>query len=49
MESTYNDLDHRRRRAKAELVGVERDLKRLRAQVAALDERRTKLLSDMHE
>ncbi len=49
MESTYNDRDHRHRRAKAELVVVERDLKRLRAEVAALEEHRTKLLADMQE
>ncbi len=49
MESTYNDRDHRHRRAAAELALVERDLKRLRAEVAALEEHRTKLLADMEE
>jgi hypothetical protein len=49
MESTYNDRDHRHRRAKAELVRVERDLRRLRAEVAALEEHRTKLLADVQE
>jgi hypothetical protein len=49
MESTYNDRDHRHRRAKAELLRVERDLKRLRADVAALEEHRTKLLEDVQE
>ena len=49
MESTYNDRDHRHRRAKAELARVERDLKRLRAEVAALEEHRTRLLADVPE
>jgi len=49
MESTYNDHDHRHRRAKAELVQVERDLRRLRPEVAALEEHRTKLLADVQE
>lgn len=49
MESTYNDRDHRHRRAKAELSRVERDLKRLRAEVAVLEEQRTKLLADLRE
>lgn len=47
MESTYDDRDHQRRWAKAELARVERDLKRLRAEVAALEEHRTKLLADV--
>lgn len=41
-ESTYNDRDHRCRRAKGELALIERDLKRLRAEVAALEEHRTR-------
>ena len=50
MESTYNDRDHRHRRATAELARIERDLKRLRAEVAALEEQRTKLLlADVQE
>ena len=49
METTYNDRDHRYRRAKAELSRVERDLKRLRAEAAALEEHRTKLLADLQE
>ena len=47
MDSTYNDRDHRRRRARAELARVERDLKKLRAGVAALEEHRAKLLGDL--
>ena len=49
VESTYNDRDHRCRRAKAELARVDRDLKQLRAEVAALEEHRIKLLADVHE
>jgi predicted nuclease with TOPRIM domain len=47
MDSTYNDRDHRRRRAKAELARVDRDLKKLRAEVAALEEQRAKLVADL--
>ena len=46
MDSTFNDRDHRQRRAKAELARVDRDLKKLRAEVAALEEHRAKLLAD---
>jgi predicted nuclease with TOPRIM domain len=49
MESTHNDRDHRQRRATAELVRVDRELKRLRAEVAALEEQRAKLLADLRE
>lgn len=49
MESTYSDRDHRHRRARAEFSRVERDLKRLRADVAALEEHRAKLLAEMQE
>jgi hypothetical protein len=47
MDSTYNDRDHRQRRAKAEVARVDRDLKKLRAEVAALEEYRAKLLADL--
>jgi hypothetical protein len=47
MDSTYNDRDHRQRRAKAELAQVDRDLKKLRAEVVALEEYRTKLVADL--
>jgi murein DD-endopeptidase MepM/ murein hydrolase activator NlpD len=47
MDSTYNDRDHRQRRAKAELAQVDRDLKKLRAEVVALEEHRTKLVADL--
>lgn len=49
MESTYNDREHRHRRAKAELAGVERDLKQLRTEIAALEGHRAKLLADLRE
>ena len=47
MDSTYNDRDHRQRRARAELARVDRDLKKLRAEVTALEEHRSKLLADL--
>jgi hypothetical protein len=47
MDSTYNDRDHRQRRARAEAARVDRDLKGLRAEVAALEEHRAKLLADL--
>ncbi len=47
MASTYNDRDHRQRRARAELARIDRDLKKLRAEVAALEEHRAKLLADL--
>lgn len=49
MDSTYNDRDHRRRRAKADLARVNRDLTKLRAEVVALEEHRTRLLAEMNE
>lgn len=49
VESSYNDRDHRHRRAKAELARVDRDLKRLRTEVAALERYRAKLLADLQE
>jgi murein DD-endopeptidase MepM/ murein hydrolase activator NlpD len=49
MESTYSDHVHRQRRAKAELARVDRELKHLRAEVAALEEQRARLLADLHE
>lgn len=47
MDSTYNDRDHTRRRARAELARVNRDLKKLRAEAAALEEHRARLLADL--
>ena len=47
MDGTYNDRDHQQRRARAELARVDRDLKKLRAEVTALEEHRSKLLADL--
>jgi predicted RNase H-like nuclease (RuvC/YqgF family) len=47
MKSTHNDRDHRQRRARAELARVDRDLKKLRFEVTALEEHRAKLLADL--
>lgn len=47
METTYNDRDHRLRRARAELARVDRDLKKLRAEVAVLEEHRAKLIGEL--
>ena len=47
MDSTYNDRGHRQRRARAELARVDRDLKKLRSEVTALEEHRAKLLADL--
>lgn len=49
MESTYNDREHRRRRAKVQLAQVNRDLKQLRTEVAALEEQRARFLADLQE
>jgi len=46
MDSTYDYRDHRQRRARAELARVDGALKKLRAEVAALEEHRAKLLAD---
>lgn len=45
--STHNDREHRQRRAKAELARVDRDLKKLRSEVQALEEQRARLLRDL--
>ena len=47
MESTYNDRDHRQRHTKAVLARVDRELKKLRAEVAALEAYRSQLLADL--
>jgi hypothetical protein len=49
MNSTYNDRQHRQRRAKAELTRVNKELKQLRTQMAALEEHRAQLLADLGE
>jgi len=48
MDSTYSDRDHRQRRTRAELARVDRDLKKLRAEVTALEEHRSTLLADLN-
>ncbi|HEX9538018.1 MAG TPA: hypothetical protein VGA04_07575 [Streptosporangiaceae bacterium] len=45
----FGDRGLRERQARAELARVSRDLKRLRAELAALEERRSKLISDLGE
>ena len=47
MKSTYNDRDHRQRRAKVELARVDRELEKLRAEVAVLEEHREELLAEL--
>jgi len=47
VQSTYNDRDHRLRRTTAELARVDRDLKKLRAEIAALEERRAELATQL--
>ncbi len=49
MNSTYNDGQHKQRRAKAQLARVNKELKQLRTQVAVLEEERAKLLTELHE
>jgi hypothetical protein len=47
--TTYNDIDHRQRRAKAELARVNKELRQLRTQVNALEEQRSTLLAELGE
>jgi hypothetical protein len=47
MTSTYNDSHHKQRRAKAQLARVNKELKQLRTQVAALEELRSQLLAHL--
>ncbi len=49
LNSTYNDRLYNQRRAKAELARVDKELKQLRIQVAALEDRRAQLLADLGE
>jgi uncharacterized protein YydD (DUF2326 family) len=49
MATTYNDLKHKRRRAKSELARVNRDLKQLHAHLAMLEHRRAELLAAISE
>jgi hypothetical protein len=47
MDTTYNDRDHQQRRTKAELAQVDRDLRKLRADMAALEQRRAQLAAEL--
>ena len=47
MKSTYNDRDHRQRGARAEVARLDRELKKLRGEVAVLEEHRENLLADL--
>jgi predicted RNase H-like nuclease (RuvC/YqgF family) len=47
MDNTYNDRDHRQRRARAEVARLDRELEKLRAEIDALEEHRTKLLAEL--
>jgi hypothetical protein len=47
MNSTYNDVQHLQKRAKAELARVSKELKQLQNQAAALEEQRAKLLAEL--
>ena len=49
MDSTYTDQHHRQRRARAQLARLDRDLKKLKAEVAALEEQRGKLLANLEK
>ena len=47
MATTHNDTAHRQKRAKAELLRVNKELQQLRSQVAALEEQRNNLLAEL--
>jgi hypothetical protein len=47
MKTTHNDRDHRQRRARADLARVDRDLKKLRSEVTALEQQRAQPLADL--
>jgi predicted RNase H-like nuclease (RuvC/YqgF family) len=47
MKTTHNDRDHRQGRARADLARVDRDLKKLRSEVTALEQRRAQLLAEL--
>jgi murein DD-endopeptidase MepM/ murein hydrolase activator NlpD len=44
VNNAYNDRQHKQRRAKAQLATVNKELKQLHTQLAALEERRAELL-----
>jgi hypothetical protein len=47
MNTTFNDTEHRRRSAKAELTRVDRELTRLRNEITILEARRAQLVADL--
>jgi predicted RNase H-like nuclease (RuvC/YqgF family) len=47
MKTTHNDRDHRQRRARADLARVDRELKKLRSEVTALEQQRAQLLAEL--
>ena len=47
VQTRYGDRYLRERQARAELARVNRELKRVRTQLAALEERRSELISDL--
>jgi peptidoglycan hydrolase CwlO-like protein len=49
MNGTYNDRQHKQSRTKAELARVQKELKQLRTQLAALEEQRDKLVAELDE
>jgi hypothetical protein len=49
MNGAYNDRQHNQRRAKAELARVQKELKQLRTQLAALEEQRDQLVAELDE
>ena len=49
VKTRYNERYLIERQARAELARVNRELKQLRAQLAALEQRRSKLLADLGE
>jgi len=49
MITTYNDCQHKQKRAKAELARVNKELRQLHTQVAALEAERDKLLAELDD
>ena len=47
--TTYNDRQHKQKRAKAGLFRVKKELKQLRAQLAALEAQQAGLLAELEE
>lgn len=47
MATTHKDTAHRQKRAKAELLRVNKELRHLRSQVAALEKQRNNLLAEL--